>query len=251
MQKYTGSATDNSLFENTEMVEGWYEILLPEPPPSPTITATINPVFNITEMTPITLSANVSDDRFRSIQIIVDNSIVKECKSNTPVRNCSLTEKPGGLYPSIKSVGNHYYFALAYDAFGNHLSSEKITFSVKACPNYYQNNQTCYYTNFTEPICGDALCNSGETSIWCPQDCKVEPNKVNLSAFPLEILKGQNITLSWNATGNAASCMASVGWSGVKTKSGVEVVKPSQTAIYILTCGDKLATTCVTVNATV
>ena len=251
---YYGYAVDNSLNENGESVEGWYEILLPEPQPEPKITATINPTSNITEITPVTLSANISANgyMFRRIQLIVDNSVVRECKSNTSVNNCSVTTRfgPAGLNEDI----NHTYWVLAYDAFGYFYEPEPILFTVKACPNYYQSNQTCFYTNNTNYInnyCGDGTCNNGETSISCQKDCKVEPNKINFSAVPSKILKGQDVTLSWTATGNALSCMGSVGWTGTKAKNGAEILKPSQTTIYVLTCGDKSETECVTVNTSV
>ena len=76
-------------------------------------------------------------------------------------------------------------------------------------------------------------------------------NKINFSAVPSKILKGQDVTISWTATGNALSCMGSVGWTGTKAKNGAEILKPSQTTIYVLTCGDKSETECVTVNTSV
>ncbi|MEO5635270.1 MAG: S8 family serine peptidase [Candidatus Paceibacterota bacterium] len=61
------------------------------------------------------------------------------------------------------------------------------------------------------------------------------PPTLSLSANPTSITSGQSSTLSWSST-NAASCTASGGWSGVKTTSGSELVAPTQTTSYTLSC---------------
>ena len=60
---------------------------------------------------------------------------------------------------------------------------------------------------------------------------------VSLDADPDEILEGQNSTLTWTTSG-ADTCNASGGWSGSRTFSGNEVVTPSATTTYTLTCNN-------------
>ncbi|MBI5147983.1 MAG: DUF11 domain-containing protein [Parcubacteria group bacterium] len=58
---------------------------------------------------------------------------------------------------------------------------------------------------------------------------------VTLNSNPSQITPGQNATLSWSSA-NATSCSASGGWSGSKSLSGSEIVYPSVTTSYVLTC---------------
>lgn len=61
---------------------------------------------------------------------------------------------------------------------------------------------------------------------------------VNLTANPSLINQGQTSTLSWVST-NAATCVASGGWSGAKALSGNEVVAPSVTTTFVITCSNQ------------
>jgi hypothetical protein len=63
------------------------------------------------------------------------------------------------------------------------------------------------------------------------------PPTVTLSASPTSIQAGASSTLTWSST-NATSCMPFGAWAseGTKPTSGSEVVSPSQTATYVLSC---------------
>jgi len=63
------------------------------------------------------------------------------------------------------------------------------------------------------------------------------PPTVTLSANPTSILAGASSTLSWSST-NAANCTAFGIWAseGAKPTSGSELVFPTQTATYSLSC---------------
>jgi murein DD-endopeptidase MepM/ murein hydrolase activator NlpD len=72
---------------------------------------------------------------------------------------------------------------------------------------------------------------------------------IALSATPSTISQGQTSSLSWNA-GNATSCTA--GWTGSMSTSGSQVVAPTVTTTYAMTCsgsgGSKSTSVVVTVN---
>jgi hypothetical protein len=61
------------------------------------------------------------------------------------------------------------------------------------------------------------------------------PPLVLIDAFPETIAPGNSAGLAW-ATANATSCTASGGWSGSKPLTGSQIVNPSSTAAYTLTC---------------
>ncbi len=75
---------------------------------------------------------------------------------------------------------------------------------------------------------------------------------VSLLASPLTIDQGQSATLSWSSS-DAISCTASGGWSGSRATSGSEVVTPTATTSYTISCtgdgGIASASVTVTVNA--
>jgi len=56
-----------------------------------------------------------------------------------------------------------------------------------------------------------------------------------ISASPSTIVQGTSSTLSWGST-DATSCTASGAWSGSRASSGTEVVSPSVTSTYTITC---------------
>jgi|GEM_PF-1917298 len=61
---------------------------------------------------------------------------------------------------------------------------------------------------------------------------------------PLSINTGSPSTLTWS-TSNVSSCTASGGWSGTKATAGTQVVTPTVTTIYVLSClgvGTQIAT---------
>lgn len=71
---------------------------------------------------------------------------------------------------------------------------------------------------------------------------------VNITANPASIVSGLSSTISWNVQ-NATSCNASGAWSGTKNAtSGTQVVFPTTTSNYTLTCNGVSASTTVTVT---
>lgn len=64
-----------------------------------------------------------------------------------------------------------------------------------------------------------------------------EPDEptVDITAAPMTITAGSSTTLTWNSD-NTASCTASNGWSGAKAVDGFEVVSPSVTTTYAISC---------------
>lgn len=71
----------------------------------------------------------------------------------------------------------------------------------------------------------------------CGEDPEPEPEEPTLTliANPLSIMQGSTTTLTWNSE-HADSCAASGGWSGNKALDGSEVVTPSASTTYTLTC---------------
>lgn len=59
--------------------------------------------------------------------------------------------------------------------------------------------------------------------------------ELTFTSSPQSIESGTSATLSWTAL-NATSCTASGGWSGTRALSGSQIVTPSATTTYILTC---------------
>jgi hypothetical protein len=58
---------------------------------------------------------------------------------------------------------------------------------------------------------------------------------LTFDANPDVIMEGATSTLSWNSE-HATSCTASNGWSGAKPLAGIEIVSPSATTTYTLSC---------------
>src|SRR3989344_1659175 len=58
---------------------------------------------------------------------------------------------------------------------------------------------------------------------------------VTISAYPTSINTGQSSTLSWSSV-NTTSCSASGSWDGDRPLSGTQVVTPTITSTYIITC---------------
>jgi hypothetical protein len=91
-------------------------------------------------------------------------------------------------------------------------------------------------------------CFSGVWSFWPDlpfmygnMEGKVNPYRVSsgpsvsLTESPSSITSGQSSTLSWSSS-NVTSCTASGGWSETKPTSGTQVVAPTQTTTYTLSC---------------
>ena len=59
---------------------------------------------------------------------------------------------------------------------------------------------------------------------------------VTVSVQPTTITAGQSATLTWSNTGGLGNCSASGGWTGSQSASGTQVVAPTATTTYTLTC---------------
>lgn len=68
-----------------------------------------------------------------------------------------------------------------------------------------------------------------------PPPPPAEKPTVNLSANPSNIEQGQSSILTWSSS-SATSCTASDGWSGAKALSGNQMVSPTSTRTYTLSC---------------
>lgn len=88
-----------------------------------------------------------------------------------------------------------------------------------------------------------------DVSLTSPTAAQPAPT-VNFAASPTAITSGQSSTLSWSST-NATSCVASGGWSGTKAVSGTEVVSPTATTIFTLSCTGSGGTSAKQVTVTV
>ncbi|HEX7483619.1 MAG TPA: FAD-binding oxidoreductase [Candidatus Saccharimonadales bacterium] len=62
---------------------------------------------------------------------------------------------------------------------------------------------------------------------------------------------GGSVTLSWSAGGTSPTCTAEGGWSGGKASSGNQVVSPTATTTYKLTCANSAGTVTKSVTVTV
>ncbi|MBI4239888.1 hypothetical protein HY620_02790 [Candidatus Uhrbacteria bacterium] len=71
--------------------------------------------------------------------------------------------------------------------------------------------------------------------------------RVTLSASQNVIQKGTSITLTWRAQ-NVPACYAEGMWMGMRELSGTQVVTPTQSGLYTLTCGHKTISVSIVVN---
>ena len=60
---------------------------------------------------------------------------------------------------------------------------------------------------------------------------------VSIIANPITINYGGSSILTWQSS-NAATCVASNGWSGSKNLNGIQTVSPTATTTYIITCSN-------------
>lgn len=65
---------------------------------------------------------------------------------------------------------------------------------------------------------------------------------VQLSATPSAVTAGQSSSLAWSVSGTSPSCTGSGGWNGSLPTSGNQMVTPSATASYTLTCTNSMGT---------
>ena len=71
-----------------------------------------------------------------------------------------------------------------------------------------------------------------------PRICKTKSPKPPVLEFYADlasITEGESTTLSW-ASDHTLTCEASLGWTGERTLSGEQVVSPTITTMYTLTC---------------
>ena len=66
-------------------------------------------------------------------------------------------------------------------------------------------------------------------------DVPATPPTISLTASANSITVGQSSTLSWSST-NATACSASGAWTGAKSLAGTQVVSPTASSTYTLTC---------------
>jgi hypothetical protein len=91
--------------------------------------------------------------------------------------------------------------------------------------------------------CGNA---SVSLSVTTPPSATI----TSFTVYPTVLTVGQTAILNWSST-NAAACTASGDWSGAKSASGSDTVKPASagTKTYTLVCGSASKSILATVNA--
>ncbi len=90
--------------------------------------------------------------------------------------------------------------------------------------------------------CGNGFASSSDSAtVYVTLPAPIPQPSIDLSAVSTTLVQGASTTLAWTTT-NADTCSASGGWSGLRAVSGSEVVSPSATTTYTLTCGNGLAT---------
>ncbi len=77
------------------------------------------------------------------------------------------------------------------------------------------------------------------------------PPPLNFTGNPLAIMNGATSTLTWFSTSTTA-CTASNGWSGAKATSGTQIISPTSTTTYALSCSGPggMASSTVTIGVT-
>jgi len=73
------------------------------------------------------------------------------------------------------------------------------------------------------------------TRIAAPPTPPPSASNLSLSASPSAITAGQSSILTWSSA-NVTTCTASGGWTGIKALLGTELVSPTVTTTYTLTC---------------
>jgi hypothetical protein len=105
-------------------------------------------------------------------------------------------------------------------------------------------------TSYTLSCNGDGGSASASVTVTVNQPAAPVP-VVNLSVSSPTIDLGQSATLNWDST-DATSCTASGGWIGNRATSGSEVISPTVTTSYTISCdgdgGSASASVTVTVN---
>jgi hypothetical protein len=81
---------------------------------------------------------------------------------------------------------------------------------------------------------------AGSTNVSCQADLFVPAPVVNLSISPANVDLGDSATLTWSVLNPADTCVASsvisASWNGARATSGSEVVIPTASGNYTLTC---------------
>lgn len=75
-----------------------------------------------------------------------------------------------------------------------------------------------------------------------PATTTPETATLTFNGSPLSIVNGSSTTLTWSSS-NTNYCLASNAWSGDKSTSGNQIVSPSATSTYTLSCGGTGGTT--------
>lgn len=150
------------------------------------------------------------------------------------------TYLPNHIYQKNVTIGSGSYFASA----NYPRSSYSGLFVNEGGGNYALTtaNAAAYPGTDGRPAGADITalntCTAGATDgTWT--GCSSTPvTTVDLSASAATITYGSTVTLSWVTTNVTGACTASGGWSGSKTPvaSGSEILAPTATATYTLTC---------------
>lgn len=124
-----------------------------------------------------------------------------------------------GAFVALFLLGASSASALSLPGFPPHVPSIKPVKQVRLC------EKTMHVAGITIKV---------------PRICKDTPPpppvpQLTLTATPTTIEEGQSASLAWDST-DATSCTASGAWSGSKSLDGSEMVSPSATAQYSLTC---------------
>jgi ferredoxin-NADP reductase len=88
-------------------------------------------------------------------------------------------------------------------------------------------------------------------STTAPSGAKVSAPSLTFGANATAVTVGGSVTLSWTAGGTNPICTAEGGWNGTKSLNGNQVVSPTATTTYKLTCSNSAGTVTKSVTITV
>jgi hypothetical protein len=97
------------------------------------------------------------------------------------------------------------------------------------------NSNTRYTLGCSGPRGGTSRTLQVTVSGDAPSSPSTPAPSLNLASSPTSIRQGQTATLSWTSS-NASSCLASGSWGGSKPVLGNQVMQPSGSSSYTLTC---------------
>lgn len=106
-------------------------------------------------------------------------------------------------------------------------------------------------TTYTLTCSGDGGSVSESVTVTVDEGEPLPEPTLEFDADPTEVAPNGTSTLAWDST-DATACVASGGWSGMKSLDGSQVVTVNATTTYTLACGNGMSTTTesVTVDVT-